>query len=231
MMEVTARTDADKKGGHLAKNITTGGLLLRELAQCPAKDELAFQDVRKHNFFNTNNLWIDLQALKAQLEKRGGSLPLPIIKNSKTVDPRDKTSTKVFQLETAMGAAISSFDDAIALVVPRSRFAPVKTTNDLFALRSDSYTLTKDYRIVLNDVRGGVPPHVSLDSMYKFVDALDKLIPNGPPSLLQCQKLTVVGPMSFASGVVIIGKVIIKNNSPDWKIVPPGTYETMTLLL
>lgn len=35
-----------------------------------------------------------------------------------------------------MGSAIECFDDADAVVVPRSRFAPVKTCNDLFALRS-----------------------------------------------------------------------------------------------
>lgn len=38
-----------------------------------------------------------------------------------------------------MGSAIEVFDEAGAVVVPRSRFAPVKTTNDLFALRSDAY--------------------------------------------------------------------------------------------
>merc|ERR1719450_1613780 len=33
MMEVATRTDAEKKGGHLAKDGKTGGLLLRESAQ------------------------------------------------------------------------------------------------------------------------------------------------------------------------------------------------------
>merc|ERR1719410_1286537 len=110
MMEVAARTDADKKGGHLAKDKATGGLLLRESAQCPDEDEKAFQDVSKYKYFNTNNLWVDLVALKAAFDKNGGSLPLPVMKNDKTVDPRDKKSPKVIQLETAMGAAISCFE-------------------------------------------------------------------------------------------------------------------------
>ncbi len=38
-----------------------------------------------------------------------------------------------------MGSAIECFDDADAVVVPRSRFAPVKTCNDLFALRSGAW--------------------------------------------------------------------------------------------
>ena len=50
---------------------------------------------------------------------------------------------QVFQLETAMGSAIESFDDSGAVVVPRSRFAPVKTTNDLFVLRSDAYNVRR----------------------------------------------------------------------------------------
>merc|ERR1719223_736914 len=119
MMEVATRTDADKKGGHLDK----------------------------YTYFNTNNLWVDLVALKEAFDKAGGTLPLPVMKNGKTVDPRDKASTKVIQLETAMGAAISCFEGAQAIVIPRSRFAPVKTTNDLLALRSDAYMLTPDFRI------------------------------------------------------------------------------------
>ena len=77
--------------------------------------------------------------LSAALEENGGLLKLPLIMNKKTVNPRDSGSTPVFQLETAMGSAIGCFDDAGAIVVPRSRFAPVKTTNDLFVLRSDAY--------------------------------------------------------------------------------------------
>merc|ERR1712113_251558 len=126
----------------------------------------------------------------------GGALPLPVMKNSKTVDPRDKKSTKVLQLETAMGAALSCFDGASALVIPRSRFAPVKTTNDLLALRSDAYVLTPDFRIMLQDSRNGVPPDIKLDGMYKFADAMEKLIPNGAPSLIECSKLVIEGPMS-----------------------------------
>merc|ERR1712217_716495 len=166
MMEVAMRTDADKKGGHLACDGKTGGLLLRESAQCPEKDEKQFQNIDKYKYFNTNNLWVDLKALKEQFEKHGGSLPLPVMKNSKTVDPRDKHSTKVLQLETAMGAAIECFPGATALVIPRSRFAPVKTTNGLFALCSDAYVLTPDFRIVLAEARAGVPPDIKLDGMY-----------------------------------------------------------------
>mmetsp|Transcript_104162 Transcript_104162/g.299802 ORF Transcript_104162/g.299802 Transcript_104162/m.299802 type:complete len:384 (+) Transcript_104162:2-1153(+) len=231
MMEVAARTDADKKGGHLAKSNDTGGLLLRESAQCPEADEKAFQDVSKYKYFNTNNLWVDLEALKATFDKNGGAVPLPVMTNEKTVDPRDKKSTKVLQLETAMGAAIQCFDGASALVIPRSRFAPVKTTNDLFALRSDAYVLTKDFRITLAEKRNGIPPDVKLDGMYKFTDAMDKMIPDGPPSLIDCKKIVVEGEVKFAKGVVIKGTVTIKNTSGSCKEVAAGTYEDKTVEL
>merc|ERR1719336_1968865 len=93
-----------------------------------------------------------------------------------TVDPRDKGSTKVIQLETAMGAAISAFEGAIALRIPRSRFAPVKKCDDLVALRSDAYVITEDSRIELAGERAGVPPTIKLDDAYKFCDAMETLI-------------------------------------------------------
>src|SRR5437867_10106247 len=97
------------------------------------------QDIERHKFFNTNSLWIRLERLKALLENSGGFVPLPLIKNSKTLDPRKKDSPPVYQLETAMGAAIQCFPDSGAIIVPRNRFAPVKTTSDLLSLRSDAY--------------------------------------------------------------------------------------------
>merc|ERR1712178_107486 len=201
------------KGGHLATSLETGGLTLRESAQCPEEDEPAFQDITKYTYFNTNNLWVDLLQLKDAFDQYGGFLPLPVMKNDKTVDPRDKKSTKVIQLETAMGAAISCFEGATAVVIPRSRFAPVKTTNDLFALRSDAYVLTPDYRIELAPERKGVPPNIKLDGMYKFVDAMDKMIPQegSVPSLIKCKSLEIVGAIVFAPGVIIEGDVTFKN--------------------
>lgn len=226
MMEVADRTDADKKGGHLACMKAGGGLTLRESAQCPGDDEKAFQDTTKYAYFNTNNLWVDLEKLKALFDASGGALPLPVMLNDKTVDPRDKKSTKVIQLETAMGAAISCFEGAIALNIPRERFAPVKKTDDLIALRSDAYVLTEDFRIMLHPDRKGVPPLIKLNDDYKFVDALDALIPNGPPSLIECVELKVAdGKMVFDAGVVIKGRVEFKRDGHGPTTIPAGTYE------
>ena len=48
-----------------------------------------------------------------------------------------------------MGSAIECFDDSGAVVVPRDRFAPVKTCNDLFALRSDAFKARPDASVLL----------------------------------------------------------------------------------
>jgi len=114
------------------------------------------------------------EADKKGLEQEDGVIPLPMIRNKKTVDPRDKESTPVYQLEIAMGAAIESFPGSGAVCVPRSRFAPVKTTSDLFALRSDAYEQTADGRIALLASRNGKPPVIDLiaGGTYKNEDVV-----------------------------------------------------------
>jgi UTP--glucose-1-phosphate uridylyltransferase len=206
LLEVTDRTEADKKGGHVARRRDAGGLVLREVAQTPDDDLDAFQDVERHRFFNTNNLWLDLRALADTLERQGGVLGLPMIVNRKTVDPADKSSAAVIQLETAMGAAIDVFDGAGALRVPRDRFVPVKTTSDLLVVRSDAYVLTPDSRLVL-DERRHAAPIVSLDDAYKLLPDFEARFPSGPPSLVEAARLTVDGDVTFGRDVVVRGDV------------------------
>jgi UTP--glucose-1-phosphate uridylyltransferase len=119
-------TPADLKGGHLA--CCQDRLVLRETAQVPDGDA-SFTDVERWRWFNTNNIWIDLRALKNLQAADPGAPDLPLIVNRKTIDPRDPDRTAVIQLESAMGAAICSIPGARAFHVPRSRFAPVKTTD------------------------------------------------------------------------------------------------------
>jgi UTP--glucose-1-phosphate uridylyltransferase len=207
-MEVADRTPADRKGGHLARR-PDGGLVLREIAQTPDADVDAFQDIRRHRFFNTNTLWVDLHALRDVIERREGVLGLPMIVNRKTVDPSDGSSTAVLQIETAMGAAIDVFEGARALRVDRARFAPVKTTDDLLVLRSDAYGLTDDARVVLAEGRSAAP-RVTLDpDYYKLLADFDARFPHGAPSLRRCEALRVEGDVSFGRDVVVQGAVEI----------------------
>jgi UDP-N-acetylglucosamine pyrophosphorylase len=225
LMEVTRRTGADRKGGHLGLRKSDDRLLLRESAQCPEADMDSFQDIDRHRYFNTNSLWIRLERLEEELDRGGGLLPLPLIRNVKTVDPRDKKSPKVYQLETAMGAAIECFEGAIAVEVPRSRFAPVKTTADLLSVRSDAYELDGEYRLLLKAERNGVPPIVKLDERYKLVDDFEQLVADGVPSLAACKSLSIEGNLKFEPGVEIVGDVRFVNEEPRTKVIKAGRYE------
>jgi UTP--glucose-1-phosphate uridylyltransferase len=201
--EVCARTRADLKGGHLAIRKSDGRLILRETAQTSKEDLAAFTNGDRHAYFHTNNLWFDLQALSAALAERDGVLGLPLIRNVKTVDPADPTSPEVVQLETAMGAAVEVFEGANALEVPRSRFLPVKTTNDLLLMRSDVYTLDEDVRLqrTADEV-----PLIDLDpAHYKTIGAFDARFPSGPPSLREAASLTVRGDWTFGADVRVRG--------------------------
>ena len=211
LMEVTDRTEMDRKGGHLALT-QDGQLILRESAQCPGDDRTTFENISRHKYFNTNNLWLNLEALERMMKKSGNTPDLPMIRNSKTVDPRDDNSTPVYHLETAMGSAIGIFKGSAAVRVSRSRFAPVKNTSDLLAVRSDAYQLTSDYRVVLHP-ECKQAPLVRLDNNYfKLLDDMESRFPAGPPSLRNCESLQVSGDITFGRNVVIEG--VVRLSSP-----------------
>jgi len=220
VMEVAERTEADKKGGHLARR--NGQLMLREVAQCPEEDLDAFQDVSKHRFFNTNNLWVDLDALAATLEASPEGMPLPVISNQKRVSSVDDESPRCLQLETAMGSAIECFEGARALVVPRERFAPVKTTNDLLLLWSDAYEMTSDARMVPAEAAGDTV--IDLDPRYfGKIDDLARRFPDGAPSLIRCRRLRVVGDHRFGGDVAIEGDVELVGEEGETTTVAAGS--------
>mmetsp|Transcript_19670 Transcript_19670/g.25647 ORF Transcript_19670/g.25647 Transcript_19670/m.25647 type:complete len:750 (+) Transcript_19670:279-2528(+) len=152
-----------------------------------------------------------------------------MIKNKKTIDPKDDNSTKVIQLETAMGAAIECFKNSGAVCVERDRFAPVKKCGDLLTLRSDVYSVTSDSRLVLSQ---GVTeaPAMNIDGKkYKLVDALEKALSLGTPSLKQCKSLKVDGYVYFTRRNMLVGTVNIVNTSNEPKVLPPGRYENCTV--
>jgi UTP--glucose-1-phosphate uridylyltransferase len=221
-MEVKQRTHADRKGGHLARS-RGGRLVLREVAQCPDDEKKRFEDVSLWRWFNTNNLWIDLVALRRALDAAGGVLPLPLIRNEKPVDPGDLRSPRVIQLETAMGAAIALFEGAAAVRVADERFAPVKTTADLVRVRSDAYRRDAEERVVPAPEGLGGAIAIDLDpEHYRTVADLERRMPHGPPSLLHCQRLFVRGDVRFGRGVVIEGEVRLEAPRGGHLDVPDG---------
>ncbi len=222
-MEAADRTAADRKGGHLAL-LPDGSLTLREIAQTREEDVVSFQDTERHKFFNTNNLWINLAALREVLTARAGVMDLPFIVNEKTVDPTDSASTPVVQIESAMGSAIGTWPEARAIRVPRSRFTPVKTTNDLLIIRSDAHRIDERFRLGLAPTRSGSPPIADLDpAFYKNVADFDARFPAGVPSMIGCDRVSIDGDVRFGPGVVLRGSVALKHAGADQLVVPPAT--------
>ncbi len=207
-MEVCRRLDIDKKGGHLAQD-KNGQLLLREAAQCPDDEVEEFQDIQVYQWFNTNNLWVNLEALKKKLVENDNVMILPLILNPKVVD-----DVPVYQIETAMGAAIGVFEGSKAIAVPRRRFAPVKKTNDLLVVWSDAYELDTAWRIAPIDGMETIPFVKLDDRYYGDIGGLLKHFETGAPSLKECRKLEVEGDITFGDNVVIKGIARLKAEQP-----------------
>jgi len=220
--EMCLKTPADVKGGQLVVRKADGRIVQRETAQTHPDDLDVSLDPARHRYFHTNNLWFDLEALAAELDRTGGVLELPLIRNEKTVDPSDPSSTPVIQIESAMGAAVAVFEGATAIEVGRERFLPVKTTSDLLVLRSDVYDLTDDYRVVAQVEA----PLVTLPGAYKTIAAFDARFPVGAPSLRGATSLTVEGDWTFGKDVVVEGDARLPANDGGSGVVPDDARVT-----
>ena len=205
--ELCRRTAADRKGGHLAVRKSDGRLILRDTAQTPEEEMDFFTDEHRHPYFHTNNLWFDLEQLDAVLKEREGVMGLPLIRNEKTVDPSDKTSPAVYQIESAMGAAIEVFEGATAIVVGRDRFLPVKATSDLLLIRTDLYAL--DQRQALVQQVPSVPAVKLASEPYKLINDFEARFPQGVPSLKEAVSLDVQGDWTFGQDVSVIGDAVL----------------------
>jgi UTP--glucose-1-phosphate uridylyltransferase len=216
-LEAVRGTAADRKGGHFARY--QDRVVLRETAQVPDEDN-SFTDVERWRWYNTNNIWIDLHAL-ADLQAEDPAAPdLPLIVNDKTVDPSDPASPPVIQLESAMGAAIGSIPGSRVVHVDRSRFAPVKTTDDLLVVRSDAYELTGDGQ--LKPAFDGPGPVATLDkTYYQQLPDFEQRFPGWAPSLRRCRRFEVEGDVTFGAGVVAVGDVRVTGprRIPDGEVL------------
>ncbi|XP_065816650.1 UTP--glucose-1-phosphate uridylyltransferase isoform X2 [Labrus bergylta] len=213
IMEVTDKTRADVKGGTLIQY--EDHLRLLEIAQVPKAHVDEFKSVTKFKIFNTNNLWISLPAIKQLQEKN--AMDLEIIVNPKTLDG----GLNVIQLETAVGAAIKSFNNAMGVNVPRSRFLPVKTSSDLLLVMSNLYSLDAGSLTMSKKREFPTTPHVKLGSSFtkvqEFLHRFESI-----PDMLELDHLTVSGDVTFGKNVSLKGTVIIIANHGDRIDIPAG---------
>ncbi|CAK7338806.1 unnamed protein product [Dovyalis caffra] len=209
---VTPKTLADVKGGTLISY--EGKVQLLEIAQVPDQHVNEFKSIEKFKIFNTNNLWVNLKAIKRLVE--ADALKMEIIPNPKEVD-----GIKVLQLETAAGAAIKFFDHAIGINVPRSRFLPVKATSDLLLVQSDLYTLVDGF-VIRNQARANpANPSIELGPEFKKVaNFLSRF--KSIPSIIELDSLKVTGDVWFGANVILKGKVSIVAKSGVKLEIPDG---------
>lgn len=205
-MEVTDKSPADRKGGTLVRR--GGRLFLLERSMVTADELDDFGDLARFPVFNTNSLWIDLMAARVALD--GDLLELPLIVNRKRVEGQP-----IIQFETAMGAAIGCFSSTVGYRVSRARFAPVKTTEDLLAVRSDAFAIDDLGAVRPHPERasGAAPPTITLDPLYAPLDAFEARVPH-PLGLRACTALTVRGDVTFGRDVRFEGRVTLHAPSP-----------------
>uniref|UniRef100_A0A0W0FH69 UTP--glucose-1-phosphate uridylyltransferase n=1 Tax=Moniliophthora roreri TaxID=221103 RepID=A0A0W0FH69_MONRR len=213
LMEVTDKTKADVKGGTLIDY--DGSIRLLEIAQVPSEHVEDFKSVRKFKIFNTNNLWVNLRALKRIMETEG--MELEIIINPKMTDD----GQAVIQLETAAGAAIKHFKNAHGINVPRSRFLPVKSCSDLLLIKSDIYSLQHG-QLVINEQRMfETTPVIKLGDHFKKIQQFQKRFKK-IPKILELDHLTVTGDVYFGRNVTLRGTVIVVANEGQRIDIPDG---------
>ncbi|KAI9808898.1 MAG: UTP-glucose-1-phosphate uridylyltransferase [Phylliscum demangeonii] len=219
IMELTDKTKADVKGGTIIDY--EGSVRLLELAQVPKEHTQEFKSIKKFKYFNTNNIWLNLHAIKRLV--LSAEIEMEIISNGKTIaaDKKGESDVSIIQLETAVGAAIRHFKGAHGVNVPRRRFLPVKTCSDLMLVKSDLYSL-KHGQLVLDPNRFGPAPLIKLGSDFKKVSDFQRRIPS-IPRILELDHLTITGAVNLGRGVTLKGTVIIVATEGSTIDVPPGS--------
>ena len=221
ILESTPRTALDTKGGTLIRY--KDRLSLLERTQMDDNNMAAFEDANLFPIFNTNNIWVNLKTLKHMVNKQFPQLPL--IVNEKIIENKP-----CVQLETAAGAAISNFENAISIIVGRDRFLPVKQCSDLLVLRSDVIE-NRDGQIVFHpSLNPKLPPKITLSSEYKSLGDFESRFIK-IPSLKKCASLEISGDFLFESDVKIEGHVTLINKTKKQAKISHNILQNETICI
>uniref|UniRef100_A0A914R0K1 UTP--glucose-1-phosphate uridylyltransferase n=1 Tax=Panagrolaimus davidi TaxID=227884 RepID=A0A914R0K1_9BILA len=210
IMEVTDKTAQDIKGGSLIE--INGRMMHLEMPQVPPEGIDEFCSTKTFKIFNTNNIWIDLKAIKDKLY----DIKREIIANKKKLS----NGREIIQLETSIGGAIRNFPNACALKVPRSRFLPVKRTQDLLLLASDAFEMDRNGIVKLVESRT-TAPIIHLSGAYDSWPEFQKRVSH-IPSLKDIETLTIKGDVTFGKGVILKGKVHLESEGKESLSIDEG---------
>jgi len=207
-MEVTKRERQDVMGGALVRHQDKLLLLENNSATRIVVDTIR-RDNKVFDKFNTNNLWVDLRSLQEKLSVKP-FMALPVIATDKKYDIKPGSGEYTTSYHTAAGSAISLFDDACVVVVPRTRFLPVKTTDDLFAVQSDIFLVKHGHFYISPERKISPPvPTVKLGPSFRSYHDYIERLPFGIPDVMELEHLTVSGDVHFRNHVYLKGTVII----------------------
>lgn len=203
--EQTPKSIRDVKGGVLIDY--DGAVNLLETAQVPPEHMKDFCGVDTFPAFNINNLWVSVSALQ-RVQAQGLSIDLAIIRNPKNVELVGGQKRPVIQLETAVGSGIGFFKSA-GLLVPRSRFVPVKKTSDLLIVESDVYRLTPEYLLECSVPTESIPTvEFAAGSPLEKLQAYEQAFGN-VPSLREARRISIAGDVVVGPGVTVRGEWVV----------------------
>lgn len=201
-MEVTSPTRMDNEGGYLVKVSGKSSTRFIELNEVPPEDREDFK--RRFLHYNTNNLWVNLRALKRQIEASdyGDS----VIVQERALE----NNTKVLQLETTAGSLINKMKNTLAIVVERKkRYLPVKTTADLMLIQSDLFSILHGaLKLTTIPTQLSSPlPIIKLGKEFTVIDDYNRRIPRNQntPNIAELEHLTIAGDVFIGKNVTLKG--------------------------
>lgn len=211
---------------------------LFEIAQCPPSKLDEFKSIKKFKIFNTNNLWVNLRAIKKLVEENK-TKDVDVIVNYKVM----KDDTTLISLESPREGCHSignSFrccyrvlrkcqrseclqESLFACQINiRSHVHLISFTRlDLFVVQSNLYNLYKG-KLIMNPKRPYPSvPLVNLGQEFKTVaDFMNRI--KSIPDILELDQLTISGDVYIGSGVTLRGTVIIVANHGSRIDIPDG---------
>ena len=200
-MEVTAPNRTDNDGGYLVKRVGNEKSRLIEINEVAVEDRDEFK--RRFQHYNTNNLWVDLKALKRQIE--AGDYGDAVIVQERLLHGGDK----VLQLETTAGSLIDKMNNTLAVVVQRrKRYVPVKSTADLMLIQSDIFSIRHGALRINPSLIDTPLPTVKLGKEFTDIEDYIRRIPvqqQHTPNIAELEHLTVAGDVFLGKNVTLKG--------------------------
>jgi len=213
-LEVTNRISTDSTGGIPVK-YKDNNVHILEIAQVPSNFLSRFS-ISSFKHWNTNNIWFKISPVMELLSKHTLDIDF-VVKYATTANGRS-----VLQVETPASMAIHSFKNkSCAILVPRKRFKPVKTTSQLLAVQSELYEVEHG-KLVMNPKRApATEPLIKLGEEFRQLEEYEKRFKT-IPKLLELDHLTVSGDVCFGSNITLKGTVIIVADIGSKIDIPDG---------